>query len=85
MSRFLCICGYQIRTSGDVPNPLEWHLLSDQDFDAFHGLVKAEDVYRATTIAYRCPDSGHLWVFWNGLDAEPVHPDTAHLRGVTVN
>lgn len=72
MARFQCVCGEQIRTSGGIPNPLEWRLLSDSDFDAFHGLVNAEDVYAATTIAYRCPRSGHLYVFWHGFDENPT-------------
>jgi len=72
MARFECLCGYQIRTSGDIPNPLEWRLLSDEQFGQFLGEVEAEDVYRAGTIAYRCPQSDHLWIYWGGFDAEPV-------------
>lgn len=65
------MCGFQIRTSGDIPNPLEWRLLSDEQFDRFHGDVEAEAIYRATTIAYRCPQSDHLWIYWDGFDRPP--------------
>lgn len=71
MAKFRCVCGETISTSGGIPNPNEWHLLSDVDFDAFQGLVQAEDVYLATTIMYRCPTSGHLWIYWDGFDRQP--------------
>jgi hypothetical protein len=46
--------------------------MSDIDYDAFAGLVNAEDVYQQSTIMYRCPASGHLWVFWQGFDEPPA-------------
>lgn len=71
MAKFLCVCGETISTSGSIPNPNEWRLLSDSEFDAYQGLVQAEDVYRATTIMYRCPASDHLWIYWQGFDQPP--------------
>lgn len=72
MAKFKCVCGHQPSTSGTIPNPSEWHCLSDADFDAFEGLVHAEDVYTQSTIMYRCPTSEHLWCFWNGIDEPPA-------------
>jgi hypothetical protein len=72
MAKFSCVCGYAISTSGQVPNPDEWRCLSDQDFEAFTGLINAEDLYQETKIMYRCPNSGHLWVFWWGFDEPPA-------------
>jgi hypothetical protein len=71
VAKFKCVCGETIATSGPIPNPAEWRLLSDVDFDAFQGLVQAEDVYQAATIMYRCPASGHLWIYWQGFDQPP--------------
>lgn len=71
MAKFLCVCGHPISTSGPIPNPDEWRSLSDQDFDAFDGLVQAEDLYQQATIMYRCPASDHLWIFWRGIDETP--------------
>lgn len=71
MAKFRCVCGETIATSGLIPNPVEWRMVSDIDFDAFQGLVQAEDVYQAATIMYRCPVSGHLWVYWQGVDRPP--------------
>jgi hypothetical protein len=33
-----------IQSSGPVPNPAEYLLVSDVDFDGFTGFVEAEDV-----------------------------------------
>jgi hypothetical protein len=55
MAKWICVCGTTIRSSGDIPNPMQWMLLSDQDLDGFTGLVQAEDVYMRMTIAFRCP------------------------------
>ncbi len=71
MAKFVCVCGHPIATSGLIPNPDEWRCLSDSDFGAFTGVVNAEDLYLQSTIMYRCPESGHLWVFWSGFDAPP--------------
>ncbi len=71
MAKFLCVCGHPISTSGSIPSPDEWRCLSDTDFDAFEGLVQAEDIYLQSTIMYRCPVSGHLWFFWRGVDEPP--------------
>lgn len=71
MAKFLCVCGTPISTSGGIPNPDEWRFLSDIEFDSITGTVEVEAVYRRTRAFYRCPTSGHLWVFWDGFDAPP--------------
>jgi len=81
VARFRCACGETIATSGSIPNPGEWHLLSDTDFDAFEGLVQAEDVYQATTVMYRCPSCGYLWIYWDGLDQPPSLYAPQHQPG----
>jgi hypothetical protein len=59
------------QTSGEIPNPTEWHALSDVEFDEFHGYVAAEEIYHRTKTFYRCPKSDHLWVFWDGIENAP--------------
>jgi hypothetical protein len=71
MAKFVCVCGTIIRTSGDVPNRNEWKLLSDVDFDRYSGRVDVEELYLAGTIAFRCPVSDHLWIYWDGFDKAP--------------
>jgi len=69
MAKFLCVCGHAISTSGFIPNPDQWQCLSDSAFETFTGRVNAEDLYLQATIMFQCPESGHLWFFWNGIDA----------------
>lgn len=71
MGKFLCRCGATIRTSGQVPNPDAWKILSDQLFDEFTGTVDSETIYRAATSAYTCPACARLWVYGDGVTGEP--------------
>ncbi|WP_164478511.1 hypothetical protein [Mycolicibacterium stellerae] len=65
------MCGTEIRTSGDIPNENEWKLFSDVEFDQYSGQVDVEKLYLAGTIAFRCPVSDHLWIYWDGFDKTP--------------
>jgi hypothetical protein len=72
MAKIRCYCNTVLSTSGEIPNPIEWKLLSDVEFDRFEGMVDAEDIYRAAKSMFRCPTCGRLWVYWDGLDRQPV-------------
>lgn len=71
MAKFVCVCGTVISTRGEIPNPNQWLMVSDIDFDAMSGLLEAEVIYRSATLAFRCPASDHLWVYWEGFDRPP--------------
>jgi hypothetical protein len=60
-----------IRTSGNVPHDYQWSLLSDLDFDRFSGDVDAGALYQQATLMFRCPQSDHLWIYWDGLGRPP--------------
>jgi hypothetical protein len=82
VTKFRCECGEQIRISGDIPNPTEWHLISDTDLEPLTGnrpYVPGRPLYEGDAIqttallaamryTYLCPMCGGLWVFWDGLD-----------------
>jgi len=70
VAKWLCPCGATVQSSGAIPNPSEWLLISDSDFDAFSGTVEAEDVYKEMTHAFRCAACHRLHVFWSGLELE---------------
>jgi hypothetical protein len=72
MTKWLCGCGEVIHTSGPMPNPAEWLLISDERFDEFSGMVDAETVYRSACHAFRCDRCGRLHVFWDGMGADPT-------------
>jgi hypothetical protein len=71
VAKLRCVCGYSISISGPIPNPNQWHCLSDVDLDSLSGQVDTDDIYMNSILAYRCPNSGHLWIFWKGLDENP--------------
>ena len=62
MPKELCKCG-QALDLGAIPNPLEWHLISDVDFDRHTGPVDAEMLYADTKPMLRCPHCGRLLVY----------------------
>lgn len=70
MAKFRCSCGYVIRTSGEIPNPDEWLIISDVEYER-QGSIDMDGLYDRMIHAYRCPRSGHLWIFWDGLEGEP--------------
>ena len=71
MSKFRCVCGHVLSTSGEIPNPDEWLFMSDMEFSEFQGVVDAEALYHRFGRAYVCPISGHLWVFRHAGDEIP--------------
>jgi len=72
VAKWMCACGSTLRSSGAIPNPGEWLLVSDTDFDGFSGLVQAEDVHQAMTHAFRCAKCDRLHIFRSGLEHEPI-------------
>jgi hypothetical protein len=70
MAKFLCLCGEVVTTSGPMPNPLEWLLISDESYDRVRGSKDVESLYESMAHAFRCPTSGHLFVYWDGMDQE---------------
>ncbi|WP_136518141.1 hypothetical protein [Cellulomonas telluris] len=71
MAKFLCVCGSVVSTSGEIPHPYQWNLISDGDFDTSTGTVDADELYMRSTLMFRCPRSGHLWIYWSGIDNAP--------------
>ncbi|MFC0037851.1 hypothetical protein [Actinomadura rayongensis] len=71
MAAIRCRCGWKITVSGEIPNPLEWKIISDVQFDGFAGVVDAEEIYLAARSQFKCPVCGRLWVFWDGFDQDP--------------
>ncbi|HET9174098.1 MAG TPA: hypothetical protein VFN56_02340 [Candidatus Saccharimonadales bacterium] len=76
MATFGCPCGEIIRTSGSIPNPIEWHIFSDNDWESIYATSqktgeeaqKMFDMNQQMALLYRCPKSDHLFVFWEGFD-----------------
>lgn len=71
MAKMTCPCGEIITTSGPIPNPAEWLLISDNEYDRLSGTIDIETLYRGMVHAFRCPRSGHLFIFWAGMEQPP--------------
>jgi len=72
MAKYLCDCGEVLRTSGEIPNPMEWFLISASEFDSFYGEVDSEALLQRMTSLFRCPNCDSLWIFWAGFGGEPT-------------
>lgn len=71
MAKFVCICGEAIRTSGDIPHPYEWHLLTDELLEGNAERIDVDFVAMNSILMFKCPRSGHLWIFWHGMGSDP--------------
>jgi hypothetical protein len=70
MPKLLCDCG-QILPYGEIPNPIEWMMISDVEYSKFSGTIGAEELYKASTSLLQCPRCSRLWVFWKGFTEAP--------------
>lgn len=68
MAKMVCPCGEVISTSGLIPNPVEWLLVADVEYDRLQGSIDAESLYKSMVHSFKCPKSGHLFIFWDGMD-----------------
>ncbi|WP_299107024.1 hypothetical protein [uncultured Tenacibaculum sp.] len=71
MSKFKCKCRKIIRLN-QIPNPNEWLIISDIDYDNYSGMIDSEKLYTKMESMFKCFNCGRLWVFWDGLDLEPT-------------
>lgn len=73
MAKFTCVCGTELRTSGLIPNPVQWNLIADKDISdqMWNNDVDFGEVYSSMTMMFRCPVSDHLWIFWEGITGVP--------------
>lgn len=71
MAKFACVCGETIQLSGDIPHPYEWHLLTDEFLEGNADRIDVDFVSTNSTLMFKCPRSGHLWIFWHGMDGDP--------------
>ncbi|MBF9239196.1 hypothetical protein I2I05_17460 [Hymenobacter sp. BT683] len=66
MPKELCKCG-QFLDLGAIPNPGEWLLIADVDYDRYTGPVDAETLYADMKSMLVCPHCGRLLVYWQGF------------------
>ncbi|WP_167363054.1 hypothetical protein [Streptomyces canus] len=72
MAKFRCRCGEVIAMSGEIPNPLEWHLASDQELEDFWEPGNFEGLQQVARPVFLCPVCGRIWVYWDGYEGKRV-------------
>lgn len=73
MAKYTCpYCGFFAHTSGAIPSPREWLLISAVQWDAMPESVDSRDLYMNSQKLYRCVSCAGIAVFWNGLGEDPT-------------
>lgn len=68
MPSVLCSCGERL-SYGEIPNPIEWLVISDKEYESFQGMIDSEVLYRTMRSILGCPHCGRLLIFWNGFES----------------
>lgn len=71
MPSITCRCGESL-SYGEKPNPVEWMVTSDHEYDIRCGVVYAERLLEDMRGMLKCPGCERLWVFWDGFESAPV-------------
>jgi hypothetical protein len=73
MAKYSCpYCPGFVHTSGAIPNPNEWLLLSAQQHDELPEAVSADGLYKMSKSLYKCVACKAIAIFWAGYDAAPT-------------
>lgn len=70
MPKLRCICD-NIINLGEIPSANQLLIISDEEFDNFHGNLDSEMVYSAMKIVAKCNSCERLHFFWNGFENKP--------------
>ncbi len=71
MPAILCKCGNRL-SLGEIPNPNEWLMISDIEYDEFQGEIDTEKLYMKFKPLIICPYCERLIYFWNGFNDSPI-------------
>ena len=72
MAKFICKCENIIRTSGAIPNPNEWLIMSDVEYDSLDPKMNLDELNLKMKSFFICDRCGRLWFFWKGFDSDPI-------------
>ena len=70
MPSIMCNCGESLRY-GEIPNPNEWLVISDVDYDDYCGDINSEALFREMKHFLKCPGCDRLWIYWDGFGSKP--------------
>lgn len=66
-----CKCGNILKTGG-VPNPIEWLMISDNEYDKYINEIDAEELYSTMKSMLICDNCKRLWIYWDGWQKPPT-------------
>jgi len=71
-------------TSGLIPNPKEWLLISDKDFDKITDTIIRDKLYSKMTHLFKCIniDCEGIAIFWKGFRENPVWYNTNEFESI---
>lgn len=67
----ICTCGSVVKY-GEIPNPNEWLMISDEEYDQYPDTIDSEKLYMSFKHILTCSNCGSLLVYWNGFNQEPA-------------
>lgn len=67
----ICKCGKKL-SYGEIPNPIEWLIISDVEYDGYQGMIDSEGLYQKMKSMIKCNQCGRMWIFWHGFDKDPT-------------
>jgi len=71
MPSIVCKCKQKL-SYGEIPNPIEWLMISDVDYDRHEGIIDSEKLYMEMQNILKCDKCGRLWIFWGGFHSVPT-------------
>ena len=75
MAKWLCPCGNQLRSSGEIPNPQEWRIIADAELDdalwSDQPGPSAAGFLDQARYVYRCEQCDRLHIYWHGIGDLP--------------
>ena len=73
MAKYACpYCSYFVHTSGAIPNPREWLLLSAVEHDQLPDVVHSDELIAKSKSLFKCVSCEAIAIFWNGFGADPT-------------
>ncbi len=71
MPNIKCTCGNIIK-AGQIPNPNEWLIISDVEYDNYSGKIDAEKLYKDMKTLLKCGSCNRIWIYWDGFEKDPI-------------
>jgi len=66
-----CKCNNVIKI-GEIPNPNEWLIISDIEYNKYSGNVDSEELYKELRTVLICNHCSRIWIYWEGSSTPPV-------------